>query len=611
MDWVDLLAELKQRNIRLSLNGDALQYHAPKGTLTPELITAIKQQRTAIINALQAGSNNNAGIERNTSNSAPLTTVQKQIWASYFIQPNQKLNHIPCVVDIKGESHTEVIKSALMAVFQKYDALQIRFRYAGSSIQQYIDEEFDSDWISIVEEDDYIAQTEDYLERRFDLLTQRPHRAVIIVRRTQPIRFIWCFHHIIMDGWSMSVLINELINYLKLSDFGEKSQQTSSRFIDYAASKYAASQASETELAFWHNYLSDIPAHIIQPENKPYPTAISTFSWVIKDSEYYTIQNLAKLYKVSPTVILFSLYQLFIKALNSSDKFAVRMPTAGRTAPGIDRLVGLFASMMLVKADAADAMPLGEFIRSTHQHLTDAYLNSSVPIGLMCKQVKVSPVDAFNDFGFAYYSDFSGQYCFQEIAIQNAVVTPAAYMPKATMHHTNFSLFESNQEIMAELSLSESFYTKALSDANINQIWLTLMHSLYRPGETTILEIVEKARKYLEVGGTQTPKYLPNTKPTNMAEANSTIEARTSKSPAVLIDMIESSLLTIWKELLHTEVMNFDADFFDLGGHSLLIADMHLSIQKRFSVVFDVKDCFKYTSIHALSSHLCKLISAR
>lgn len=579
MDWVDLLAELKQRN--------------------------------AIINALCTGSDNNAGIERNTSNAAPLTTAQKQIWASYFIQSNQKLNHIPCVVDIKGESHTEMIKSALMTVFQKHDALQIRFRYAGSSIQQYIDEEFDSDWVSIVEEDDYIAQTEDYLERRFDLLTQRPHRAVIIVRRTQPVRFIWCFHHIIMDGWSMCVLINELINYLKLSDLGEPSQHASSRFIDYAASKYATSQASETELAFWHNYLSDIPAHIIQPENKPYPTTITTFSWIIKDSEYYTIQNLAKLHKVSSTVILFSLYQLFVKALNSSNKFAVRMPTAGRTAPGIHTLIGLFASMMLVKADVADTTSLGEFIRSTHQRLTDAYLNSRVPIGLMCKQVKASPVDAFNDFGFAYYNDVSGQYCFQEITIQNAVVTPAAYMPKATMRHANFSLFESNQEIMAELSLSESFYAKALSDAAINQIWLTLMHSLYRPSEITILEIVEKARKCIESSATQVSKYLPNARSATTTEVDSVIQAKTGKNTVALMGMIESCLSTIWKELLHLEIMNFDADFFDLGGHSLLIADMHLSIQKRFSVVFDVKDCFKYTSIHTLSSHLCKLISAR
>lgn len=45
----ELLGELQNRGIRLSVDGDQLRINAPKGALSPELVARIRQEKTALI----------------------------------------------------------------------------------------------------------------------------------------------------------------------------------------------------------------------------------------------------------------------------------------------------------------------------------------------------------------------------------------------------------------------------------------------------------------------------------------------------------------------------------------------------------------------------------
>ena len=54
MNTLDLLAELKRLNVKLSLAGDKLRLEAPAGVLTPELKEAVSQQKPALVALLEA-----------------------------------------------------------------------------------------------------------------------------------------------------------------------------------------------------------------------------------------------------------------------------------------------------------------------------------------------------------------------------------------------------------------------------------------------------------------------------------------------------------------------------------------------------------------------------
>lgn len=604
MDWVDLLAELKHRNIRLSVQGNNLQYQAPRGSLTPELISALKQQRQQLIELLETLSQPDTSIKTNHDEVAPLSSAQKQIWASYYIQANQKLNHIPSIVDIEGEMSSADISAALIRLQKKHDALQLRFRYSGSSIQQYLDKTEDTNWISVIEEDDLQAQTEDFIERRFELLTQRPHRAIIIERRQKPVRCIWCFHHLVMDGWSMSLLIGELINWMRTHTDTTPIQAI--RFIDYAASSYASTNAAAEELSFWQTYLNAIPTHALPSNNTQFPASSYSLRWVIKDAEYLSLQCLAQQANVSCSAVLFTLYQLLIYSFHPCKRFAVKMPVAGRNAPGVDSLIGLFANQMLVKSEMQESMPLAELVQLSQHNLRQALAHCEVPIGLICKQVNASVIEAFNEFGFAYYNDFSDQFSFQPIKIGAAMVTPVPYATKSSLHQTNLALFESKQEILAELTIAESLYSKPLNEGLINEIMQYFLQCLHYSSDADVASVTEKPREWLLQANAAATADSSATMQHSEHESFLWSHDSTQKK-AVLAQIIQNNLTEIWEELLHHPIKNPDADFFDMGGTSLMVAELHQTIRQRLKLNFDVRDCFRYTSIRSLASHLTKL----
>ena len=69
-------------------------------------------------------------------------------------------------------------------------------------------------------------------------------------------------------------------------------------------------------------------------------------------------------------------------------------------------------------------------------------------------------------------------------------------------------------------------------------------------------------------------------------------------------DEIERTLAGIWRDVLKVETVGVTDNFFDLGGHSLLMFQMHAMLRKEFARDLSTIDLFKYPTIAALAQHL-------
>lgn len=66
----------------------------------------------------------------------------------------------------------------------------------------------------------------------------------------------------------------------------------------------------------------------------------------------------------------------------------------------------------------------------------------------------------------------------------------------------------------------------------------------------------------------------------------------------------EQAIANIWQEVLGLEKVGVYDNFFDLGGHSLLLAKMHMKLRQVFKQSLSVIDLFKYSTISSLSEFL-------
>ena len=67
---------------------------------------------------------------------------------------------------------------------------------------------------------------------------------------------------------------------------------------------------------------------------------------------------------------------------------------------------------------------------------------------------------------------------------------------------------------------------------------------------------------------------------------------------------IQKSIAVIWQEILQVEKVGINDNFFDLGGHSLLIMRLHSQIKQKFACDLPLVEMFKYPTISSLADYL-------
>jgi acyl carrier protein len=67
---------------------------------------------------------------------------------------------------------------------------------------------------------------------------------------------------------------------------------------------------------------------------------------------------------------------------------------------------------------------------------------------------------------------------------------------------------------------------------------------------------------------------------------------------------IEKTITAVWQEVLQAEKVGVNDNFFDLGGHSLLMIQVHSKLQEVLSKTLTVIELFQYPTIHALAGYV-------
>src|SRR6185312_10574504 len=72
----------------------------------------------------------------------------------------------------------------------------------------------------------------------------------------------------------------------------------------------------------------------------------------------------------------------------------------------------------------------------------------------------------------------------------------------------------------------------------------------------------------------------------------------------------EQDILQIWQQLFKVEDLTAESDFFDLGGHSLLLARLQIAMKKKFNVQLTAAEVFRHPTIATLAAWLEKAQAA-
>ncbi|MEV0644079.1 amino acid adenylation domain-containing protein [Phytomonospora sp. NPDC050363] len=187
-------------------------------------------------------------------------------------------------------------------------------------------------------------------------------------------RLVWRFHHILLDGWSVPIVLDEILTAYRALAAGEPVPAMPEPVAYREHIAWLAGQSGETAGDFWRAAMAGIdgptPISAVRPENDDdsAEVGIARATWPRDRAE--GLVAFARSQRVTPGTVLQAAWALLLAGDSGRADVVFGTTSAGRSAPveGIDRMVGLLMNTLPARVTVADA-PVGDWLRELHMSL--------------------------------------------------------------------------------------------------------------------------------------------------------------------------------------------------------------------------------------------------
>jgi len=321
----------------------------------------------------------------------PATRAQQEIWASAQMQREASLAYNESTsIRLRGTLDLGRLNRALARIFERHGALRATFSADGTSLCIATGKPVTlplEDWSSLSPEAREKRLAEARLaevETPLDLINGPLVRMRLV--RLQPEEHVFFFtgHHIIFDGWSSAVVLDELDALYSGRDL-----PPSFPFATYAREDAGA----DADEAYWLQRLDPLPAPLDVPTDRPRPR-LRTFTAeredvVVSDALVADLRKMGAQHGASLVATFLAAFAAFLYRLTGQEDLVVGVPAAGQARVGQDRLVGHCVSLLPVRISVKPEQSFSDLLRSVRATFLDAIEHQRTTFGQLLAKLKL------------------------------------------------------------------------------------------------------------------------------------------------------------------------------------------------------------------------------
>ncbi len=332
-------------------------------------------------------------IERSAK--LPLSFAQQRLWFLDQLQPGSAFYNIPGAVRLKGKLNIPALEKALTLVVQRHETLRTTFDDEDGKPFVVIHEPqavrlpiTDLSHLPESEREQQLKKlTLEENRKPFDLKTGPLFRAQLIKLQDDEHVILLTMHHIISDGWSMGIFLQEIATFYAQQLKGQSPHlpELEIQYVDYAAwqQSWLKGEVLEKELDFWRKTLGQDPPVLELPTDFPRP-AVQTFNGKtisIKADKALTqkIKELSRQHNVTPFMTLLAAFQVLLHRYSRQNEILVGSPIANRNRSETEKLIGFFVNNIVIKGDFNDRPEFSELLQQIRENTLNAYAHQDVP----------------------------------------------------------------------------------------------------------------------------------------------------------------------------------------------------------------------------------------
>ncbi|CBL45102.1 Non-ribosomal peptide synthetase modules and related proteins [gamma proteobacterium HdN1] len=409
MNIVELLSTLAKKDIRLWLEGENLRFSAPEGVFTGEVKSEVIKRKAEIIDFLkQAKKVADAPIPKaDRSKDLALSFGQRRMWVLAQLTPRDVTYNMASALQLHGPIRTDLLQKTFAAIVARHESLRTRFVEKEGDAFQIVDPAGTDAWgwsvtdLAALSEEAQTTALREALDQEvltpFDLATGPLFRVRVLRQAEQRHVLIVGMHHIVSDGWSMELLVKELVAlYISFAaNQPDPLPPLTVQYADFAAwqQDWMASDALKKQLSYWHETLSNAPAVLALPTDRPRQANPRNHGAVHQhtlDARLVPdLNRFCQQHELTPFMLFLGAWQLLLGRYAHTRDVIVGSPIAGRSRGEFEDIIGFFVNLLLMRADQSGNPSVDEYFARVRAMALGAFSNQDVPIDHLLSTLEV------------------------------------------------------------------------------------------------------------------------------------------------------------------------------------------------------------------------------
>ncbi|MBG6437230.1 non-ribosomal peptide synthetase, partial [Pseudomonas aeruginosa] len=320
-----------------------------------------------------------------------LSYAQERQWFLWQLEPESAAYHIPSVLRLRGRLDLDALQRSFDSLVARHETLRTRFRLDGDEARQEIAASMalplDIVALGPLEEGALARQVETTIARPCDL-ERGPLRRVSLLRLAEDDHvLVLVQHHIVSDGWSMQVMVEELVQLYAAYRRGLEVALPALpiQYADYALWQRSWMEAGEKErqLAYWTGLLGGEQPVLELPFDRPRPVRQShrgaQFILELDIDLSQALRRVAQQEGATAFALLLASFQALLYRYSGQADIRVGVPIANRNRVETERLIGFFVNTQVLKADLDGRMGFDELLAQARQRALEAQAHQDLP----------------------------------------------------------------------------------------------------------------------------------------------------------------------------------------------------------------------------------------
>jgi amino acid adenylation domain-containing protein len=341
-------------------------------------------------------------VER--SSGVPLSFAQQRLWFFNQMNPESRIYNILAAVKLDGELDVQSLDRSLNEIVQRHEVLRTTFDMLDGEPVQVVSP---STRLSVhkillqgsssLEDDDGLGELIAQETRHvFNLTTGPLIRATLAVLSQQEHVLLLNMHHIISDGWSMGVLIDELVTLYDAfaADKPSPLPELSIQYADYAVWQrdWLKGGSLQSQLLYWKDQLRDAAPVLDLPTDRPRPAIQSHlgahYTFSISQSITEALKALSQREGCTLFMTLLALFDVLLYRYSGQDDILIGTPIANRNRVEIEKLIGFFVNTLVLRARIGKRDKFLSLLKQQREVALGAYSNQDIPFEKLVEELQ-------------------------------------------------------------------------------------------------------------------------------------------------------------------------------------------------------------------------------